>query len=70
MAMSESKKWEVAGQAMVDGYRAGIAKAVSVQVALGCTCKERDCIAAICQGGCGCQACHEGYQDFLSMDHE
>lgn len=31
-----------------------------------CTCRE-DCPSA-CKGQCGCEACHAGYSDFLSMD--
>lgn len=33
-----------------------------------CTCVET--CDDPCKGGCGCQACHDAYQDFLSNDYE
>jgi hypothetical protein len=31
-----------------------------------CTCQERRCKTDPCKGGCGCRACNNDYQDFLS----
>lgn len=41
-------------------------KLKEVETALKCICKE-DCDVS-CKGECGCQFCHNAYQDFLSVE--
>lgn len=31
-----------------------------------CVCKKKRCTRTACKGECGCKACHNAYQDFLS----
>lgn len=31
-----------------------------------CSCKQTACKRSPCKGQCGCKACHNDYQDFLS----
>jgi hypothetical protein len=33
-----------------------------------CTCEFRKCKKTFCKGECGCVACHDSYQDFLSEE--
>lgn len=35
-----------------------------------CDCERRGCKRSPCKGECGCQRCHNDYQDFLSCDYD